>query len=128
MADKENAVKSQNNGVQNVTTTQGVNNKDTEVKPTVLPKKTQPVEVMSTPQVKEVKNPVVKDPQGMFDYSDCQSYVVKNGDTLLDVAQKFAVALQQLRYFNHIDKAKMSIKPGKTLYIPKKPIYVPYGE
>ena len=77
--------------------------------------------------VKEVK-PVVKDPKGMFDYSNCKQYVVQQGDTLLDVAQKFVVALQQLRYFNHLDKGNPVIRPGKTLYIPDKPINVPYGE
>lgn len=64
----------------------------------------------------------------MFDYSGCEIYEVKQGDTLLKIAQKFVVALQQLRYFNHIDKQTMKIKPGKTLYIPKEPIDVPYGE
>lgn len=77
--------------------------------------------------VKEVK-PVVKDLKGMFDYSNCKQYVVQQGDTLLDVAQKFVVALQQLRYFNHLDKEDPVIRPGKTLYIPDKPINVPYGE
>ena len=77
--------------------------------------------------VKEVK-PVVKDPKGMLDYSNCKQYVVQQGDTLLDVAQKFVVALQQLRYFNHLDKGNPVIRPGKTLYIPDKPINVPYGE
>lgn len=77
--------------------------------------------------VKEVK-PVAKDSKGMFDYSNCKQYVVQQGDTLLDVAQKFVVALQQLRYFNHLDKGNPVIRPGKTLYIPDKPINVPYGE
>ena len=80
-----------------------------------------------TKPVKEVK-PVVKDSKGMFDYSNCKQYVVQQGDTLLDVAQKFVVALQQLRYFNHLDKGNPVIRPGKTLYIPDKPINVPYGE
>lgn len=96
-----------------------------------LSKMTEPNKPAVTPakpeSVKEVK-PVAKDPKGMFDYSNCKTYVVKQGDTLLDVAQNFVVALQQLRYFNHLDKANPAIKPGKTLYIPDKPINVPYGE
>lgn len=91
-----------------------------------LAEPTKPVAPKPEP-VKEVK-PVVKDPKGMFDYSNCKQYVVQQGDTLLDVAQKFVVALQQLRYFNHLDKADPVIRPGKTLYIPDKPINVPYGE
>lgn len=91
-----------------------------------LTEPTKPVAPKPEP-VKEVK-PVVKDPKGMFDYSNCKQYVVQQGDTLLDVAQKFVVALQQLRYFNHLDKEDPVIRPGKTLYIPDKPINVPYGE
>lgn len=71
---------------------------------------------------------MAKDPEGMFDYSKCQTYTVKKGDTLFDVAQKFEVALQQLRYFNHLDKATWRIKEGQTLYIPIKPIHVPTGK
>lgn len=91
-----------------------------------LTEPTKPVAPKPEP-VKEVK-PVVKDSKGMFDYSNCKQYVVQQGDTLLDVAQKFVVALQQLRYFNHLDKGNPVIRPGKTLYIPDKPINVPYGE
>lgn len=91
-----------------------------------LAEPTKPVAPKPEP-VKEVK-PVAKDPKGMFDYSNCKQYVVQQGDTLLDVAQRFVVALQQLRYFNHLDKEDPVIRPGKTLYIPDKPINVPYGE
>jgi len=71
---------------------------------------------------------MAKDPEGMFDYSKCQTYTVKKDDTLFDVAQKFEVALQQLRYFNHLDKATWRIREGQTLYIPTKPIHVPTGK
>lgn len=71
---------------------------------------------------------MAKDPEGMFDYSKCQTYTVKKGDTLFDVAQKFEVALQQLRYFNHLNKATWRIKEGQTLYIPVKPVHVPTGK
>lgn len=71
---------------------------------------------------------MAKDPEGMFDYSKCPNYTVKKGETLFDVAQKNKVALQQLRYFNHLNKATWQIKEGQTLYIPREPINVPTGE
>ncbi|MCO6514937.1 MAG: LysM peptidoglycan-binding domain-containing protein [Snodgrassella sp.] len=71
---------------------------------------------------------MAKDPEGMFDYSNCANYSVQKGETLLEVAQKNGVALQQLRFFNHLDKATWRIREGQTLYIPKQPIHVPVGE
>lgn len=71
---------------------------------------------------------MAKDPEGMFDYSKCPNYTVKKDETLFDVAQKNNVALQQLRYFNHLNKATWKIKEGQTLYIPRDPIHVPAGE
>ena len=81
-----------------------------------------------TPTANKGGDKMAKDPEGMFDYSKCQTYTVKKGDTLFDVAQKFEVALQQLRYFNHLDKATWRIREGQTLYIPTKPIHVPTGK
>lgn len=66
--------------------------------------------------------------EGKFDYTGCQQHVVQEGEKLFDVAQKYNVALQQLRYFNHINKATLRIRKGQTLYIPKEPVYVPAGE
>ena len=71
---------------------------------------------------------VAKDPKGMFDYPNCETYKVTRGDKLIDVAFKYHVALQQLRYFNHLDKATMEIKPDQVLYIPDKPVNVPVGK
>lgn len=71
---------------------------------------------------------VAKDPKGMFDYSNCETYKVARGDKLIDVAFKYHVALQQLRYFNHLDKTTMEIKPDQVLYIPDKPVNVPVGK
>ena len=76
---------------------------------------------------KEVK-PMAKDPMNMFDYSDCKTHVVQDGESLFDIAEEYHVALQQLRYFNHINKATLRIRKGQTLYIPKEPVYVPAGE
>lgn len=88
---------------------------------------------VTAPIANSVKNKggeqtMAKDPEGMFDYSTCQTYVVQKGETLLEVAQKKGVALQQLRYFNHLNKATWKIREGQTLYIPKQPIHVPAGE
>lgn len=79
----------------------------------------------SSPVMKPVEP--AKDPKGMFDWSDAKPYVIGKDENLFDVAQKFSVALQQLRYFNHINKATMKVKEGQTIYIPNKPVEVPYG-
>lgn len=76
---------------------------------------------------KEVK-PMAKDPMNMFDYSDCKTHQVQDGESLFDIAEANHVALQQLRYFNHVNKVTMRIKTGQTLYIPKEPVYVPTGK
>lgn len=70
----------------------------------------------------------VKDPRGMFDYTGCEQYTVQDGESLFDVAQKYKIALQQLRYFNHVPKDTMRVKPKQTLYIPKELVLVPVGE
>lgn len=88
----------------------------------VKPAVTKPV---SSPALKAAEP--AKDPKGMFDWSDAKPYVIKQGESLFDVAQKFSVALQQLRYFNHINKVTMKVKEGQTIYIPNHPINVPYG-
>ncbi|MBD5430134.1 MAG: LysM peptidoglycan-binding domain-containing protein [Lactobacillus sp.] len=67
------------------------------------------------------------DPTGEFDYSKAVAYQVQEGDTLFSVAQKFLVAMQQLRYFNHIRPGR-NLRVGKTIYIPKEPINVPVGK
>lgn len=76
---------------------------------------------------KEVR-PMAKDPTGMFDYSDCKTHQVQDGESLFDIAEANHVALQQLRYFNHINKATLRIRPNQTIYIPNKPVPVPAGE
>ena len=71
---------------------------------------------------------MAKDPEGMFDYSDCKTHQVQDGESLFDIAEANHVALQQLRYFNHINKATLRIRPNQTIYIPNKPVPVPAGE
>lgn len=71
---------------------------------------------------------MAKDPTGMFDYSDCKTHQVQDGESLFDIAEANHVALQQLRYFNHINKATLRIRPNQTIYIPNKPVPVPAGE
>lgn len=80
-----------------------------------------------TDQKKEVR-PMAKDPTGMFDYSDCKTHQVQDGESLFDIAEANHVALQQLRYFNHINKATLALRPNQTIYIPNKPVSVPAGE
>lgn len=80
-----------------------------------------------TDQKKEVR-PMAKDPMNMFDYSDCKTHQVQDGESLFDIAEANHVALQQLRYFNHINKATLRIRPNQTIYIPNKPVPVPAGE
>lgn len=95
----------------------------------VAPKVEKPIEVKPTEPAKEVKPMAeVKDPREMFDYTGCEQYTVQDGESLFDVAQKYKVALQQLRYFNHVPKDTMRVKPKQTLYIPKKPVFVPTGK
>ena len=111
----------------------------------VAPKQATPIEVTKPPiksftkeetaeavkiltdQKKEVR-PMAKDPTGMFDYSDCKTHQVQDGESLFDIAEANHVALQQLRYFNHINKATLRIRPNQTIYIPNKPVPVPAGE
>lgn len=92
----------------------------------VPPVQTKPVNVTSTPKAKEVS--VMTDPEGTFEYAGCQVHVVEAGETLFSIAQKYVVAIQQLRYFNHIDHENPKIKIGQKLVIPNKPIMVPYGK
>lgn len=87
-----------------------------------------PVSQPTQPTMGGGEKTVAKDPKGMFDYSNCETYKVTRGDKLIDVAFKYHVALQQLRYFNHLDKTTMEIKPDQVLYIPDKPVNVPVGE
>lgn len=69
--------------------------------------------------------PMAKDPN---DFSNCKFCTVEDGDTLFDIAQRYKVAIQQLRYFNHINKATWHISKGQKIYIPNVPVYVPRGK
>lgn len=94
-------------------------------KPIEVNPPTQPTTVTTPQPTKKEVKPMA---EGKFDYTSCQQHVVQEGEKLFDVAQKYNVALQQLRYFNHINKATLRIRKGQTLYIPKEPVYVPAGE
>lgn len=93
-------------------------------------KTTEPIQAtaLTTPEPKKEVRPMAKDPMNMFDYSDCKTHQVQDGETLFDIAEANHVALQQLRYFNHINKATLRIRPNQTIYIPNKPVPVPAGE
>lgn len=68
------------------------------------------------------------DPTGQFDYSGCKQVVVTDHDSLLSIAQANHVGLQQLRYFNHINKVTFKIRVGQTIYIPSGFVYIPVGQ
>ena len=74
----------------------------------------------STPK-KEVKR-VAKNG---FDYTNCKTYTVKEGQTLLDVANEALVAYRQLRYFNGLPKNNPTVKAGQVIYIPDHAVDVP---
>lgn len=86
---------------------------------------------VETKTVKGGDKPMAKvkavDPTGKFDYSKATAYAVQPGDDLFSVAQKFKVAMEQLRYFNHIRPGR-NLRVGKTIYIPNAPVYVPVGK
>lgn len=87
------------------------------------PKPTEPLK-----EVKPVAEETFKDPTGQFNYEGCKQVVVQDGESLLDIANKNNVALQQLRYFNHVDKSTLKVTPKQKLAIPQKPIQVPTGK
>ena len=60
-------------------------------------------------------------------FEGCQTYTVVKGDALVDIANKFGVGLNQLRYFNGVPKATFKISEGQTIYIPKGEVKVPVG-
>lgn len=60
-------------------------------------------------------------------FEGCQTYTVAKGDALVDIADKFGVGLNQLRYFNGVPKATFKISEGQTIYIPKGEVKVPVG-
>lgn len=60
-------------------------------------------------------------------FEGCQTYTVVKGDELVDIADKFGVGLNQLRYFNGVPKATFKISEGQTIYIPKGEVKVPVG-
>lgn len=124
-AEQENSVSqettpSNGTGETSIPQTDTLSSDEPATKPEVIKPEPKPV------VVKEVNS--LKDETGQFDYSGCQVHEVQPGETLFDVAQKYVVAVQQLRYFNHIDKQNMTIKPGQKLAIPAEPINVPYGK
>lgn len=60
-------------------------------------------------------------------FEGCETYVVQKGDELVDIANKYKVGLNQLRYFNGVPKATFKISEGQTIYIPKGEVKVPVG-
>lgn len=60
-------------------------------------------------------------------FEGCQTYTVQKGDALVDIADKYNVGLNQLRYFNGVPKATFKISEGQTIYIPNGEVKVPVG-
>ena len=81
----------------------------------------QPTAVTTPQPAKEVKR-VAKNG---FDYTNCKTYTVKEGQTLLDVANEVLVAYRQLRYFNGLPKNNPTVKAGQVIYIPDHAVDVP---
>lgn len=73
----------------------------------------------------EPKKEVKRVEKNGFDYTNCKTYTVKEGQTLLDVANEVLVAYQQLRYFNGLPKNNPTIKAGQVIYIPNQAVDVP---
>lgn len=111
--------------ISNSTSTSTSQVQATQPAPIVTPK---PVPQPTQPIKKEVKQTMAEDPMKMFDWSNCKTHVVKEGESLYDIAQENHVALQQLRYFNHVNKATLAIRTGQTIYIPNGPVPVPAGK
>ncbi|MQN23679.1 LysM peptidoglycan-binding domain-containing protein [Lentilactobacillus parabuchneri] len=64
-----------------------------------------------------------------FDYSrDKTTYQVKDTDTLLGIANQSKVGLQQLRFYNNIDKHTFAIRVGQTIHIPSAQVIIPIGK
>ena len=111
-----------------------------DVKPMANEETKATVDVLSSPKTpSEVKTPVqptaVTTPQPAkevkrvakngFDYTNCKTYTVKEGQTLLDVANEALVAYRQLRYFNGLPKNNPTVKAGQVIYIPDHGVDVP---
>lgn len=64
-----------------------------------------------------------------FDYKrDKTTYQVQPNDTLLSIANQFQVGLQQLRFYNNINKETFSIRVGQTIHIPSAQVIIPIGK
>ncbi|MBP2057887.1 LysM repeat protein [Lactobacillus colini] len=111
MEDTKNVVKTDQ--VSNVDETE-TKPLDTPIKPLVTPKVTAPIEV----------KPPLKGGEAV----DNSVHKVAKGETLLDIANKYHIGYEQLRYFNGLDKLNPRIKEGQELKIPTKPVAVPVGK
>lgn len=103
-----------------------------DVKPMANEETKATVDVLSSPKTpSEVKTPVqpAKEVKRVakngFDYTNCKTYTVKEGQTLLDVANEALVAYRQLRYFNGLPKNNPTVKAGQVIYIPDHAVDVP---
>lgn len=64
-----------------------------------------------------------------FDYSrDKTTYQAQANDSLLGIANQYKVGLQQLRFYNNIDKRTFAIRSGQTIHIPSAQVIIPLGK
>ena len=64
-----------------------------------------------------------------FNYQrDTTTYDVQEGDSLLTIANRFMIGIQQLRFYNNIDKDTLAVKPGQKIHIPSAPVVIPTGK
>jgi LysM repeat protein len=102
----------------------------TEVVPFAPTAATTPTQTAPTPRgtLIPITAPVLSSPTATFEPSatptatssprPLQTYVVKKGDTLFEIAMRFGVSLQALAAANGITDPKL-IRPGQTLVIPE---------
>lgn len=63
-----------------------------------------------------------------FDYSrDKTTYQAQAGDSLLSIANQYKIGLQQLRFYNNIDKHTFAVRTGQTIHIPSAQVLIPLG-
>ncbi|CAM3083473.1 LysM domain-containing protein [Lactobacillus bombicola] len=54
--------------------------------------------------------------------------IVKEGDSIYSIAQKYHVGMQQLRFYNNVNKHTMKIRVGQEIIIPAHFVSIPVGE
>lgn len=61
-------------------------------------------------------------------FAGCESHKVQQREKLVDIANNWHIALQQLRYFNGLNKNTFALYVGQVIYKPKQDVKVPKGK